>query len=91
MLEEVRDLYNKKREEVLKDANAPEDRKKFVNNAVALFANDDAIRMLSTAELTGLIRWVGIERDKAYDMALQIEKEVRKKYRLVNPETFGGK
>ncbi len=44
--------------------------------------------MLSTAELTGLIRWAGIERDKAYEMALEIEKEVRKKYHLIDPEGF---
>ena len=88
MLERVRTLIKEKSEQIYNDPSSDEDQKRFIDKSIEIFDNEDAVYMLSTPQLTAVIRWLRIERPKAREMALAIEEEVRRKYHLIDPDIF---
>ncbi len=91
MLEEIRNRLKEKKAQLYSDPGTEEKYKIFIEQSIEIFDNEDAIRLLSTPQIMAVFHFLGYSIPEAKEKALEIEKEVNKKYHLVDPDRLGMK
>lgn len=90
-LEVIRDKLKEKKAQLCSDPDTEEKYTIFIKESIDIFDNEDAIRLLSTPQIMAVIHFLGYSIPEAKEMALEIEKEVNRKYYLVDPDRFSAK
>ncbi|MBR4694176.1 MAG: hypothetical protein IKP07_05130 [Bacilli bacterium] len=91
MLEQFRAELRAQREKIYGDPNSDAAHKDYIDKAIKIFDNKDAVEMLSTPQIMAIAHLLGHSIPECKQIALQIEQEVSQKYTYVNPERFKGK
>jgi len=87
MLEEIR----KQLQEQKNNPNSTEKYKTYIEKAIAVFDNEDAISILGTSHIMAVVHSLGYSIPESEEIALKIEEEVNQKYHYVNPDRIKSK